>query len=159
MSHQSHNDGVELARGVMSGVALELAVAGLILLFCHMAGAETLPNAPQPALKQPFLSSRVNRSLVAAEFTTRLLDAISTEQFIHNPCHCFHEAGSFAFAAQHAPLQYGYSLGVAAGYTMLSKELWKHGHRKLARGVLMFDIAYDAKVGVVNNEMLVRRKK
>jgi hypothetical protein len=57
--------------------------------------------------------------LIAGE-STRLLDAVSTEQFMHNPCHCFHEAGSPQVIAAHAPLQYAYSHGVAAGYTMLS---------------------------------------
>jgi hypothetical protein len=95
-------------------------------------------NLDQPA---PYFRG-VMVPLVAGEFTVRTLDAQSTLANLHNPCGCYREA-NVPWAAKSTMKMYGYSEGVAAAYVGASYMLHRHGHERLARGVLMFDIAYD----------------
>src|ERR1700733_653583 len=132
------------------------AILILSIFAVTVANCEDLPESPiitttpSRPVTQPFLANRLNRSLVAGEFTVRLLDAISTRQALSDPCKCLVEKSLPQFIAKSTPLMLSYSLGTAAAYTFVADKLWKH-HKRLSRGLLMFDISYDSAVGPKNN--------
>jgi hypothetical protein len=109
---------------------------------------------PAPVVNDGFLHSRINRILVASEFTSRFLDAVSTRQFENDPCHCIYERGHFYGTFSLAPVMasgvgaYSYSIAMASAFTFGSRALWNHGehsrHRTIyhlaARAVLAFDL-------------------
>ena len=148
---------------IASLICLCIALTGCAL----PAACEELPDAPLPGAgvtvvrsvdvkptKVPFLASRSHRGLVAAEFTFRLLDAVTTEQFLHDSCHCLHERVLPGPIVNHAPAMYAYSLGAAVGVTLLSDELWKHNHHKLAKLPLLLDSASEG-IADINNRIII----
>jgi hypothetical protein len=135
-----------------ANVTAEAAGAGL-------AAAVTRPPT-LPAKPESFWHNSLNRSLVAGDFATRFLDALTTEEAMRDSCRCLKETGEPAFIAKSPALQYSLSLTEAAGVAYAAGKLWKHGHRKLARGVLMLDIVGDGTRGAANNwrEMATKGK-
>lgn len=152
-------------------LVIQTAVFLAVLLLTTITRAEELPAAPETAgiaissprkpIVEPFMASKVNRALVGGEFLTRTMDIISThqDQDYAKICHCLHEASLPNVVAQHMPLMTAYSLGVAAGYTLLADELWKHNHHKISRAVLMFDISYDGRDSINNWALLGSKVK
>lgn len=149
----------------------EIAIRVLMLLLLSsslLAQPPTLPEAPKP---NGFFASRINTGLVIGDGLARLLDAVSTREAVTCLCHNggnLAEGGRFfgtslAPIAAHTWSQYSYSLGVAAGFTAISHELWgmserhpPHGRalRLASRAVLVGDIVYDGPMPVNNWEVI-----
>lgn len=119
---------------------------------------------PSYAKSRPFLTSRLNRTLIATEFSTRGLDAYSTHRGLNNPCNCYHEE-SHIFGLNLGPMlktnagAYSYSLGVATIYSFVSAKLWnasqnhpRHARllRALSRDLLIGDSSMEGAVDVSN---------
>ena len=127
-----------------------LAMAAIARASAQGVAKVELPEAPTPATttngaivwhapqakQQVFLSSRLNRALILANFGVRLADAITTEDAMHNKCKCFHETQLPNAIVQRPAAMYAYSFGIAAGLTIGSKLLWDHNHHTLARILL-----------------------
>jgi hypothetical protein len=99
---------------------------------------------------------KTNLSLFSADFLTRTLDAKTTEDFLHNPCGCFHEQ-NIPFATGTRVGTYGYSLGIAGVVVGLSYVAHRTGHHKLERLIPLEDVGYDGRL-VINNIKLNRSK-
>lgn len=92
--------------------------------------------------------ARTDKILFASDATARALDWYTTDRFMNAPCKCFHERDPIAPKTPTlVPVfQIGMTLAVGAGAIYLTRR----GHRKLARTLLILDIA-DESVGVINN--------
>lgn len=145
----------------------------IIVLIFLTGAALSVYGQDLPAAPEPYLHNGINRSLVSADFSIRLMDAVSTRQFMTDQCHCFHETGSMFLGfvslkpiAASAPAMYAYSLGVATVNTLASSYLWRRGERSknrhakslyrfAARAIPLADGSFDAVVGPVNNWRLM----
>ena len=131
---------------------LEIGVILAIAAIAMSSFAEDLPPAPGIApmavsvARRPivvtFLSNNLNRSLIAGDFTARLLDATSTRYYEKHDLG--HEIGEPAFIAHSYKTQLPVSLGEAAVNTMIASKLWSHHHERLARVVMMTDIGVES---------------
>lgn len=117
----------------------------LVLLSMPLSVFAQLPSAPQPLLSSP-----VNRVLIAADFGVRINDAFTTWE--DRPAHCLgcYEKALPQSMANSLPAMLLYSAGVSGSIFVVSSELQKHGHRKLARWIPVVDIAYDGTCGFMN---------
>lgn len=131
-----------------------LATLALLLVgtFGGLAHGQELPDAPRPK-PETFLHNRVNRGLVISAFVARAADAQSTEQALHNACHCVTEGGSFYGLAPLAPVAerpaafWMYSMTMATAESYAAKVLWDHAnhshhpkaYKLAARGLLAWN--------------------
>lgn len=119
-----------------------------------LAAALTLPNSPAP---QPKHFDRTTWALVGADASVRALDVYSTHYMLHEECmgpwgeyHCHVERVLPKFIANHDSAMIAYSAATVAGNILTARFLIKHGHPKMAKAVLMFDIAGDGTLAVRN---------
>jgi hypothetical protein len=128
-------------------VALLLALA-----LCGIAKAQPTPDAPKPH------RVTLDRSLVAAEVAVRIGDTITTERFLTDPCRCMHETDPIA------PHSAGWGREVAfqAANALLVIEgariLRSHHHPRLARLLLVEDVANEGRLVVSNSVHLSEPK-
>jgi hypothetical protein len=104
-----------------------------------------LPAKPVPQKKfESFFANKLNRGLVVADFSVRMLDAVSTRLGVTESCKCIVEDGTFLGTFSLKPVAQSnagtvaYAAGVAAGITLVSSYLWSRGehskhHQKLYR--------------------------
>lgn len=132
----------------------KVATLALLLVgtFGGLAHGQELPDAPRPK-PETFLHNRVNRGLVISAFVARAADAQSTEQALHNACHCVTEGGSFYGLAPLAPVAerpaafWMYSMTMATAESYAAKVLWDHANHShhpkaykiAARGLLAWN--------------------
>jgi len=133
-------------------------IVGFVLSVSALAeggeGIERLPNAPRPAQAR---ESRVNKALWIVDMGLRTGDAITTHNFLTHPCKCFKELDPIAphtggWGEQFA-FQYGAGMAVGIG----SRWLERRGHKKLARTLLVVDIA--SEVWAVQNNLRLAPKR
>jgi hypothetical protein len=120
-----------------------------ILLLSVLGYGETLIDAPTPvyATKDSgFLASKTNQLLIASDLMARVNDAISTARLPERKCH---EVELPIIASHHWTVAV-YSVGLSVGLDVAAYELWKHGHRHLARTLLLGDSVIDGVTGVRN---------
>jgi len=83
-------------------------------------------------------------ALFSADATIRALDGYSTIKLLNDPCRCFHESDPIApkggSIAAEAAFQAGALAAVYGGAWLLNR----HGHHKLARTLLMLDVASES---------------
>ena len=134
--------------------------------------SNTLPAAPEPGAPhaESFWKNKVNRTLVATEFSTRMLDAYTSHYNATSSCHCTVEVGTIFGIWSMKPIvkneaaDYSFFVGVAAGTSELSSWLWNarpHRHPKFMHAVSRLVLAADSGVeGVVSarNCTLMKRK-
>jgi hypothetical protein len=150
--------------------------------------ANSIPDAPNPmplsasiravsVLKsrsadfKTFRSDNYNRLLVATEFWTRGLDALSTHQKLNDPCRCYREA-SRLFGLDMTPVlksevgAYSYSLGIATAYSFISAKLWNAGKehprharllQRLSRALLIGDSSMEITADIHNFSLINQR--
>jgi hypothetical protein len=97
------------------------------------------------------LSNRINRTFVVADFAVRMGDAATT--YIDDgsgACPTCHEKLLPAALSRSLPGMLAYSAGVSVGLDFASAHLWRHGHHRLARLILIADIVYDGSTAVHN---------
>jgi hypothetical protein len=115
-----------------------------------------LPNEPQPSFTPPQSpltnpdtgSSKLLKGLSLADAAARGLDAYSTHRFFQNPTN--REMFLPTSLAKSAPAMTGYSEGVSLANYLLSRELEKHGHPRLASLLPLVDIAFDLPYAIHN---------
>jgi len=166
MSHQSHQDGVRMIRGVCNGVVMEILFIIAFVGIGNLARCEELPaapaiapmavSAPRQPITAPFLSSGMNRSLVAGDFAARVMDAVSTRYYEKHDYG--HETEEPAFIAHSYKTQLPVSLGEAAVNACIASKLWSHHHERMARTLLMVDIGGEGFTDA-HNYTLKRRVK
>jgi hypothetical protein len=122
----------------------------IAILLCSVLGyGETLIEAltANPGTKDSgFLASKTNRLLMASDMMARLNDAISTARLPERGCH----EVQIPIVASHHWSMVGYSVGLSVVLDITANQLWKHGHRRLARTLLLGDTALDGGTGVRN---------
>jgi hypothetical protein len=96
-----------------------------------------------------YLQSPLTRRLIKADYSVRILDAVSTRQFMTNPCHCMHEDQLGPIAKSSIGMT-AYSLGVATAVEYGAYKLWQHGHPKLAHALQIGEIIGDGEAGIHN---------
>jgi hypothetical protein len=125
----------------------------VLALCCFAQGQET--HAPVERNFKTYLQSNTIKAEIAADFSMRQLDTLSTRQKLTDPCQCFHES-NIPVIASTTPGMVLYGLVVTAGLTAASYELYKHHHDKLSKLPLLIDGIYDGR-DVVHNFMLKPR--
>jgi hypothetical protein len=123
----------------------------------ELFAAPGIVRSPKPAtpIKRDFhsyLQSSFTRRLIVADYSVRILDAVSTRQFMNNPCRCIVEKQIGPIAGSAWGMT-AYSLGVATAVEYGAYKLWQHGHPRIARVLQIGEIGYDGYFGV-NNERL-----
>ena len=111
------------------------------------------PRAPAP----PFLGSRWNRALVAGDFGVRMLDAFSS--WIDRPANCRYCAPEVVLPqawSNSLPTMLVFSTTVSATVDGSARFLWRRHHPRLARIVLLSDIAGDGEAGIGNMRVYVQ---
>lgn len=114
-------------------------------------GALMLRPVPPPRPTPPFLSSRTNRLLVAADFGVRMLDAFSS--WMDRPANCRYCAPEVVLPqawSNSLPTMLVFSTTVSASVDFSARFLWRRKHAHLARLVLLSDIAGDGQAGIGN---------
>ncbi len=99
----------------------------------------------------PFLSSRWNRALVAADFGVRMLDAFSS--WMDRPANCPYCAPEVVLPqawSNSLPTMLVFSTTVNATVDLSARFLWRRHHPRLARIVLLSDMAGDGEAGIGN---------
>jgi hypothetical protein len=95
------------------------------------------PSPPPPVreLRPPrFTASKLNRGLIATEFSARFMDGLTTRIELTGPCRCHKESSEF-FGLSMQPVMnttpgaMAYSLGVAAAYTFAANWAWRQGYK------------------------------
>ncbi|MGA7524315.1 MAG: hypothetical protein WBW84_17825 [Acidobacteriaceae bacterium] len=105
------------------------------------------PRPPAP----PFLSSRWNRTLVAADFGVRMLDAFSS--WTDRPANCRYCAPEVVLPqawSNSLPTMLVFSTTVSATVDLSARFLWRRHHPHLARIALLSDMAGDGEAGIGN---------
>ncbi len=104
-----------------------------------MASAKTVPAQNKDQLNTKFVIA-----LFSADATVRALDGYSTVKLLNDPCRCFHESDPIApkggSIVATAAFQAGALAAVYGGAWILNR----HGHHKLARTLLMLDVASES---------------
>jgi len=133
---------------------MKILTCGLLCLLSTFACAEDasiLPNAPKPNLKPK--TAIVDHVLMGVDVGMRWGDVVTTRQFMLSECHCNHEMNPIA---PHTPgwgEQVAFQMGMAAVVYEGSSWLRRRGHRKLARVLIIADIASET-WAVQNNARL-----
>jgi hypothetical protein len=99
----------------------------------------------------PFLASRWNRALVAADFGVRMLDAFSS--WMDRPANCRYCAPEVVLPqawSNSLPTMLVFSTTVSATVDLSARFLWRRHHTRLARIVLLSDMAGDGEAGIGN---------
>jgi hypothetical protein len=122
-----------------------------------MDAVSVIPYAIHSPVKEPFLSNNLNRSLFAADLSTRIGDAVSTRYYEKRDLG--HEVGEPAFIAHSYKTQLPVSIGTALVNEYIASKLWEHGHRRIARGFLIADIGIDGSTTVHNFTLKKEVKK
>jgi len=154
--------GLELQNGgdvkVRASAKVATIIVGFVLSISAISGRGedllTLPNAPRPALRQP---DRLNKVLWAVDMGLRTGDAITTHQFLTHPCKCFHEVDPIAPKSGGWGEQFAFQYGAGMAVGISSRWLERRGHRKLARTLLVVDIA--SEVWAVQNNLRLEPSK
>jgi hypothetical protein len=105
------------------------------------------PRPPVP----PFLASRWNRTLVAADFGVRMLDAFSS--WMDRPANCRYCAPEVVLPqawSNSLPTMLVFSTTVSATVDLSARFLWRRHHPHLARIALLSDMAGDGEAGIGN---------
>lgn len=118
---------------------LTIALLSLLSTFTYAEDAAILPNAPQPNLKPK--TAIVDHMLTGVDVGLRWGDVLTTRQFMLNPCNCHHEINPIAPHTPGWAEQVSFQMGMALVVNGGSSWLRRKGHRKLARIVVIADIA------------------
>lgn len=114
-------------------------------------GAFVIRPVQRTPATPPFLSDRWNRTLVAADFSVRMLDAFSS--WINRPSlcpYCPPEQILPQAWSNSLPTMLVFSTTVSATVDLSARFLWRRHHPRLARIVLLSDIAGDGEAGIGN---------
>ena len=105
----------------------------------------SLPEAPKPQVKKHAMD-RTDWTLLGTDATLRITDAYSTRRFLSCPTSVCHEEEKVLpdFISHHTATMYAYSATVVGFDYLLSRQLKRHGHTKLAKLVYITDIAVEA---------------
>jgi hypothetical protein len=113
--------------GLFAGLPLGSSLEGPMI-------APAPPHRTRKPLAPGFTSSKVNRGLIATEFSARFLDGLTTRIDLTDSCQC-HSESSELFGASLQPVYsttagaMAYSLGVAAAYTFAADWAWREGNK------------------------------
>ncbi|HEY1810451.1 MAG TPA: hypothetical protein VGG42_17945 [Acidobacteriaceae bacterium] len=108
----------------------------------------------------PFLASRWNRTLVAADFGVRMLDAFSS--WMDRPANCRYCAPEVVLPqawSNSLPTMLVFSTTVSASVDLSARFLWRRHHARLARIVLLSDMAGDGEAGIGNVRVYARAQR
>ena len=125
-----------------------------VLVLCCFAQGQEIKQPIERNFKT-YLKSNTIEAEIAADFSMRQLDTLSTRQKLTDPCRCFHES-NIPVIASTTPGMVLYGLGVTAGLTASSYWLYKHHHDTLSKLPLLIDGVYDGR-DVVHNFRLKPR--
>jgi hypothetical protein len=120
-----------------------MKVAIMLLALTSTVGAQALPDAPKPHTK-------LDTTLTILDFGARTADLISTRNFMANRCQCIYEIDPIAPHTRALGPQLAFTYGMFAVVTGGAYMLRKHGHRKIARALVLADIA-DETYADINN--------
>ena len=141
------------------------AVAALALAgFAH---GQNIPDAPQPIIAaatrpakvQPFTADRTNRALMGGDLAARITDAVSTVELTGGSHPKGRETLLPSRLAASGPGMVAYSVAVSLGLDYAAAYEWRHGHRKIARALLVVDTAQDGACAVHNLMILGRSQQ
>src|SRR5882724_9172944 len=104
-----------------------------------IARAKTVP-APKPET----FNTKFVIALFSADATVRALDGYSTVKLLNDPCHCFHESDPIAPKGGSIAAEAAFQAGTLAAVYGSAWLLNRHGHHKLARTLLMLDVASES---------------
>lgn len=102
-----------------------------------------------PAAAQPPKMDKTDKVMLAADASLRALDVFSTHWMLTAPCRCNHELNLPDAISHHTPVMAAYSAGYFAFNVLVSRELERHGHRKLAKIPYLIDF-YEDRQAVTN---------
>lgn len=120
-------------------------------------GAFMIRPSPARPPATPFLASRWNRGLVAADFGVRMLDAFSSWMNRPSLCpHCPPEQVLPQAWSNSLPTMLVFSTTVSATVDLSARFLWRRRHSRLARLALLSDIAGDGEAGIGNLRVYVQ---
>ena len=137
------------------GQRLTVAEPSLTIASSHLPVWEPSGSMVRPALQRlpppPFMSGRLNRTLIAADFSVRMLDAFSS--WMDRPVNCRYCAPEVVLPqawSNSLPTMLVFSTTVSATVDLSAGLLWRRHHPRLARIVLLSDIVGDGKAGFGN---------
>ncbi len=109
-----------------------------VLPFSSSVERSMIAPAPLPSVRElrapRFTTSKLNRGLIATEFSARFMDGLTTRIDLTDPCRCHKESSEF-FGLPLQPVMsttpgaMAYSLGVAAAYTFAANWAWRQGYK------------------------------
>jgi hypothetical protein len=102
-----------------------------------------------PAAAQPPKLDKTDKVLMAADASLRAFDVFSTRWMLTAPCRCNHEVNLPGAIVNHTSTMAAYSAGVFAVNVLVSRELERHHHRKLAKLPYLIDF-YEDRQAVTN---------
>jgi hypothetical protein len=131
----------------LSALYTRLAVLGLCFLFALTIHAEPLPSAPVPTHTSDNTMTVVDWSLAGGVLAGRALDWASTRQMLRNG---YHEE-ILPSGLAHSKVGLGVFEMAAAGASVLMQRYeTRHGHRRIARTVAMFNTSVSLGVDAHN---------
>src|SRR5882757_8568545 len=123
---------------------MRLTYIGIIALASTTAFSQAKPNQAPKAIT-PFTIT-----LFSADATLRMLDGYTTVNNLNDPCHCIHETNPMAPPSASVGKQVAFQAGALAATYGTAWLLNHYHHEKLARIVLILDVANEAR-SVVGN--------
>ena len=136
-----------------------LAVALCAVLLCltvpvHAESLSSLPPAPTPATVNKPVFCAVDWSLAGTLVAGRALDWVSTEECLRRP-NCREAELPSALARSKVGL--GVFEATTSALSIFGQyEMCKHGHRRLARTMVAFNVGVVAAVQIQNYELVTR---
>jgi hypothetical protein len=97
---------------------------------------QALPDHPKPRT--------VDFALYAADVTVRSLDIASTHKLLADPCHCYKELDPVAPHTANPAILTAFQYGAAAGIIFGTRYFERHGHKRIARALLIADIVSES---------------
>src|SRR6267142_1700380 len=138
-----------------------LIASGITILCAVSCYGQELPDAPAmvkavhttpaPPIVKRFSDYRSNRWLLRADFAIRINDAASTYVMDGTGvCPTCRETQLPSALAKNLPGMLMYSFAVHEGIKYGSELLWRHNHHRMARALVIGDIAGDGYAGMHN---------
>lgn len=135
-------------------IALLLASA----TFCY---SQSLPNAPSQKIspKQSLTTldkGNFDDNLYRTDTLLRIGDSITTHLFLHNPCKCFYEVDPIAPSDGKWTSIFLFQATASSAIWSSHNLLIAHGHRRIARLVILADIISES-YAVGHNAYILKR--
>lgn len=120
---------------------MKLIKAGIILTWFALG---VLIGQAQKTRNPETFNTKFVIALFSADATVRALDGYTTVKLLNDPCRCYKESDPIAPKGGSIAAEAGFQAGALAAVYGGAWLLNRHGHHKLARTLLMMDVASES---------------